>query len=256
MAISVLIKCTSAPKDFTERFVKRENDCWNEALPFYNHRSFCKHSAGSNRRAFSYRFDVIQNGKPLAIAEQTGNKPCEGLEIEELKMYISGLELLKGDLPVFSESNSYHLLDAADTGSLGWQLSIPAGIAFDRIRFHVGVDSLTNVSGAFGGDLDPTRGMYWTWQSGYINFKLEGRAESCPARHNRFQFHIGGYMAPYASLQTVSLDITNREKINIDLSVDEIFNQINIGESYQIMSPGEQSLAFASLIPSIFSLSK
>jgi hypothetical protein len=41
---------------------------------------------------------------------------------------------------------------------------LPTYLKYDQIQFQLGIDSLTNVSGAMGGDLDPTKGMYWTWQ--------------------------------------------------------------------------------------------
>ena len=67
-------------------------------------------------------------------------------------------------------------------------LQIPSNIPFSKLKFQLGIDSLTNVSGAMGGDLDPTKGMYWTWQSGYINMKIEGKSNSCKTRKNQFQF--------------------------------------------------------------------
>ena len=60
-----------------------------------------------------------------------------------------------------------------------------------RIYFQIGIDSLTNVSGDLDGDLDPALGMYWAWNSGYINMKLEGKSSSCKSVKKEFQFHIG-----------------------------------------------------------------
>ena len=79
----------------------------------------------------------------------------------------------------------------------------------DKIKFNLGIDSLTNVSGVMGGDLDPTKGMYWTWQSGYINFKMEGSSAVCPTRNHEFQFHIGGYQDPFYAMQTLELEVKN-----------------------------------------------
>jgi hypothetical protein len=66
------------------------------------------------------------------------------------------------------------LIDFDENDSNALCLEIPDDIEFDAIQFNLGLDSLTNVSGALGGDLDPTKGMYWTWQNGYVNFKLQG----------------------------------------------------------------------------------
>jgi len=48
------------------------------------------------------------------------------------------------------------------------------------------VDSLANVSGAMSNDLDATKGMYWSWQSGFINLKIEGKSASCKTRKINF----------------------------------------------------------------------
>ena len=59
-----------------------------------------------------------------------------------------------------------------------------------------------------GGDLDPTKGMYWAWQSGYINFKMEGSCSQCLATKNNFEFHLGGYQQPFYAMQTIELNTT------------------------------------------------
>ena len=40
---------------------------------------------------------------------------------------------------------------------------------------YLGVDSVLNYNGVHEGALDPINGMYWTWQTGYIHCKLEGK---------------------------------------------------------------------------------
>ncbi|MFN4989972.1 MAG: MbnP family protein, partial [Ignavibacteria bacterium] len=36
-----------------------------------------------------------------------------------------------------------------------------------------GLDSIDNVNTSFEGALDPIHGMFWTWNSGYVNCKIE-----------------------------------------------------------------------------------
>ena len=55
----------------------------------------------------------------------------------------------------------------------------------------VGVDSARNVSGAQTGALDPAKGMFWTWNTGYIMAKLEGNSPASPT--GIFEYHIGGF---------------------------------------------------------------
>ena len=92
----------------------------------------------------------------------------EHIQINQLKYYVSSIRLMKIDEVTYEESNSYHLIDHHDEQSLTISLSLPDKIVFDALTFNIGVDSAKNMQGVHGGDLDPTKGMYWTWQSGYI----------------------------------------------------------------------------------------
>ena len=65
----------------------------------------------------------------------------------------------------------------------------------------------SNVAGAIGGTLDPINGMYWAWNSGYVNFKIEGTSTLSNARKNAFKFHLGGYQHPYNSYRAVLIKI-------------------------------------------------
>src|ERR1043165_2701536 len=118
----------------------------------------------------------------------------DSVTFEEFKCYISEIVFYKDGQPVFKEDNSFHLLDAQHDGSMSFKLKLPKDVIYNSLKMNIGVDSVTSTSGALGGDLDPANGMFWTWQSGYINMKLEGQSNLCPTRKHRFQFHLGGYM--------------------------------------------------------------
>ena len=85
---------------------------------------------------------------------------------------------------------------------------IPAG-EYSSISFIVGVDSLHNCSGAQSGALDPINAMFWTWNTGYIFLKLEGKTSASSLPGNTFEYHIGGYKAPTNSIRTVSMTFKN-----------------------------------------------
>ncbi len=106
------------------------------------------------------------------------------MRIDALKFYISNIQFFKSGRVVFKENNSFHLIDAAQSYSETLSVADSEDIRFDEVRFSIGIDSATNTAGVLGGDLDPTKGMYWTWQSGYINFKLEGTSTICNTKNN------------------------------------------------------------------------
>jgi hypothetical protein len=174
----------------------------------------------------------------------------KGLAVEALRFYLSDVVLLKGDSVVHRAAKRHHLLDAEQPESLRLPLQTVAD--YDELRFTLGVDSLTAASGAFGGDLDPTNGMYWTWRSGYINFKLEGTSPDCPARKNRFQFHVGGFQGPFNSEREVRLKVTAGSTIPIQINLDHFFDQADLSKNYQVMSPNEEAMRVADLMVELF----
>ncbi len=179
-----------------------------------------------------------------------------GVQIEMLKFYVSNVTLLSKGKTVFTEQSSFHLIDATDNKASGFELKLPIGLTYDQISFNVGIDSLTNVSGAMGGDLDPTKGMYWTWQSGYINFKLEGISLECPARKNKFQFHLGGYAHPYATVQNIELSIPQGDDIKIQLDLNNFFAEVELAKTYQVMQPSTLAVELSKLLPTLFSVAQ
>jgi hypothetical protein len=177
----------------------------------------------------------------------------DSIWIDVFKCYVSNIALLQNGKVVWQKKNSFHLINIANQQSLQLMLQTPAAIAFDAIQFNVGIDSVTNVSGAMGGDLDPTNGMYWTWQSGYINIKLEGRSNKCLTRNNAFTFHLGGYQYPFNALQKIIIPIEQKEKINIIIDVQKFISSIDLTSQNQIMSPGKSAMLLSNQFSTIFS---
>ncbi len=179
----------------------------------------------------------------------------DSIQFDALKFYISDVQLYYQDQLVLSLEKTHHLIDLENPESLTIELNPNKDsiLTYNNIRFNLGVDSLTNSSGAFGGDLDPTNGMYWTWQSGYINFKLEGLSKACPARKNVFQFHLGGFLGDNNAIQKVRLETSKKEQ-NINFAIDKLLEKINIKEQYQIMSPSIEAVEISKLVADIFTI--
>lgn len=176
------------------------------------------------------------------------------LTISNFKFYITDISFYKNDSLVAVVPKKAYLIDVLDSTSL--TISTAKTRDFNIIKFNIGVDSLTSVSGVFDGDLDPMNGMYWTWQSGYINFKLEGSSTKCPARLNKFYWHIGGYMSPFNAQREITLATTSNENIAINIQLDTLFRSIDLSTTYQVMSPGKPAIQIADEIPAIFKTPK
>lgn len=194
-------------------------------------------------------FDVDQ----MALEAPTFDLAGQPITIETFRCYISAIELISNGQPVWTEPNSFHLLDASQPATLELALRAPENLSFDSVRFILGIDSLTNTAGVMGGDLDPTKGMYWAWNSGYINFKVEGTSALCPTRNNRFQYHLGGYLAPHQSAQQVTLDMPSRSPVfAIDLGM--LLDGLDLTSQHTIMSPGVTAVALSNKAADIFYL--
>ncbi len=92
--------------------------------------------------------------------------------------------------------------------------------------------------------------MYWTWQSGYINFKLEGKCSSCATRNHQFQYHLGGYTRGYNTYRQVTLAVDDIAQMTIELRLDSIIDQLDSGDKCTIMSPGDRAVELSEILAS------
>ncbi|WP_394666872.1 MbnP family protein [uncultured Chryseobacterium sp.] len=170
--------------------------------------------------------------------------------ISKLKFYVSDINLKKSGKTVFKTPEKSYLIDSENRLKIDFDKNITED--FDEIQFNIGIDSLTNVSGAMGGDLDPVNGMYWSWQSGYINFKIEGNSENSGAVHKDFQFHIGGYSKPFETLQRVILPLKRNQNV-IFVDILRFLSEIDLSKTHSVMSTGEKAVVLARQFQKIFS---
>lgn len=175
--------------------------------------------------------------------------------IDAFRFYLSNFEFKYEDGTTYKPQNSYNLVDAEIESSLMINFTkIPQGNIV-AIRFKIGVDSIKSVSGVHGGDLDPTHGMYWSWNSGYINAKLEGRSKSCATHRNAFEFHIGGYAYPNNSLREVELILTSgRKEVLLNADASCWFHGIDLTKETGIMIPGAKAQKIADKYQKMFSI--
>lgn len=206
-------------------------------------------SAQEKKDSLIVPFRLKFGNELLALNKMYILKDNDTLEISTLKFYVSAIEIHYADAS-FSRSERFHLLDMESPQTLG--VSFPySGKSISKISFCIGVDSLASVSGAMAGDLDPVNGMYWAWQSGYINMKIEGRSPSCKTRKNEFQFHIGGYLKPHNAMRMVSLEVRSlKPEITVDLA--RLFSKIRLADTNSIMIPGTKAMGMADVSVNMF----
>ncbi len=197
------------------------------------------------------RFVPILAGRPLVL-DGAGALPDGSLvTVSQFRFYAGEFVFLrKGE--VISRNTDVHLIDAAEPASLTVDLDLTAAATGDSISFLLGVDSLTNVSGAFGGDLDPVKGMYWTWNSGYINVKLEGSSPMSPYPSHGFELHLGGYLPPHATVQRVVLPVSGTGPWTVSVDVAQLLIAADVHTRCNVMSPGEQAVRLSRVAAHMF----
>ena len=218
--------------------------------------TFCLFSQQDKNQ--SIQIQLKFGSEDLVVGKQYISENNDTLTFNVLRFYMSSIELNYQDNSIFKEKNSYHLIDIENPESLSIPLKTNLKRQIETIRFNIGVDSLMSVSGAMDGDLDATKGMYWAWQSGFVNMKIEGKSNSCQTRKNQFQFHVGGYLSPNYAMRTIELQNPKNQIPNdtIELVVDlaKLFSEIHLKEMNSIMIPGQKAMDLADLSISMFSL--
>ncbi|MFM1792223.1 MAG: hypothetical protein RLZZ252_577 [Bacteroidota bacterium] len=66
------------------------------------------------------------------------------------------------------------------------------------------MDSLHNCSGIQEGALSPSNGMFWSWSTGYIFVRVEGKSNQSPT--GNFLYHLGGYQGPFNAIRAKNLN--------------------------------------------------
>jgi hypothetical protein len=193
--------------------------------------------------------------EPLVLKDKKYvTKTNDTVTITKMKFYLSNIVLELEDGTQYKESNSFHLVDAETLSSLEFYLKNVPDIKIKKIGFAVGIDSKNSISEKFDGDLDPALGMYWAWNTGYINMKLEGKSSSCTNVKKEFQFHIGGYLPKQNALQEIELKIDENQIINIEVELSKWLDSLTLKETNSIMIPGENAMAMARIYKNIFEI--
>jgi hypothetical protein len=140
----------------------------------------------------------VAGAAPLVLGSEITMPAGESLKVTRLQYYLSNLRLLRPDGSGWTPTHDpktadgYWLVDLAKPDSQHVVINgAPAG-EYSGIELLIGVDSARNGAGAQTGALDPALGMFWTWATGYIHFKLEGHSPASTERDQAVALHLGG----------------------------------------------------------------
>lgn len=203
-------------------------------------------------------FNALFNNKQLHLDSTIylNNQNTDSIIFSNFKFYISNIKLLKDNKIVYQETNSYHLINFRHTETTTIKLPLNKSINYDALIFDLGIDSLNNSKGVGSKDLDPLKGMYWAWHSGYINFKLEGQSNFCKTRNNTFEFHLGGFLNEHYALQHIKLTAHKKNNIAVDVALDKFITAVDIKDTNHIMTPGKEAVDLSKIAATMFSINK
>jgi hypothetical protein len=150
----------------------------------------------------------------LVLNDSTySNANSDQFTVSKFKYYISNVVLKNANGNSFVETESYYLVDQNNGNSFSLVIdSLPVG-TYNGINFVLGVDSARNTSGSQSGALDPTNGMFWSWNQGYIFLMMEGYSPNSNSFNNTLTFHLGGFTKPYNCIRNIEPSFGARDLI-------------------------------------------
>lgn len=193
--------------------------------------------------------------QPLQLGASLSLANGEQLSVDKLRYYLSNFRLRKRDgswsaaAHADEDARHYFLVDEAVGGSKIFDVSGFATGEYEGIEFLVGVDAARNAAGAQTGALDPAHGMFWTWNTGYIFFKLEGHSPQSSASGNGVTWHVGGSRDTANNLRTIYLPLGSKplkltpellSTVHLHADIGALFqgaSALKIAEHASVMDP-------------------
>jgi len=194
------------------------------------------------------RFHPTMNGAPLEANSIFTGPNNQRILVENFKFYFSGLYLRSDTDSVLIKDVSFvNLVSSNKT----LKLSVRPG-NYKALRYAIGLTPEQN------GTNDPNfdeaqfpvdhpqsiyNGMYWSWASGYIFSKIEGKTDTSAAQNQTptfTWFYHSGLDALYSpgSIEDLSIAIKDKETTQLDLGIEvnDVFRQpgdtINMVNNY------------------------
>ncbi len=188
----------------------------------------CGHGAAPAGLPLRIEISHVVGEASLQLGDSYRTAAGDDWSAERLRYYLSNFRLRRADggwvvnPQAADSSRGYFLVDEADAASRQFQIGpLPPG-TYSGIEFLVGVDAARNSAGAQTGTLDPARGMFWTWNTGYIYFQFEGHSPQSSADGHTLTWHVGGG-APARSVFLqfqAPLQITAEDSAELHLHAD------------------------------------
>jgi hypothetical protein len=178
----------------------------------------------------SITFNNTVNGKTISSSDTNYRNAAGNLyTISLLKYYVSNLVLVDENNKEWFAKN-YNLINIDELAQNTFLLKGIPTAKYTKMKFILGVDSLRNTTGVQDGFLDPSYGMLWDWNTGYIFFKHEGNYKNKVNEIKPLRFHLGkdlgrGYVEVNLPLVNINGSLS---KLFIDFDLNKVYAAQNI----------------------------
>ena len=188
---------------------------------------------------FILEVKATANDKPMVIKNEVYRNVLQyNYKVDRLAFYLSNLYLIKNDGTEvlakdvsFLEFENNHSV-SSQSGELIIAENIPEG-NYKGIKFAIGVDSTINNEDpaiyASEHPLSITNNAHWTWNSGYIFVKFEGKIDSLPNGNEDLSQILLYHLGTNPLYREVSFDhnftvVAGNEFVyQLQLDIDRIF---------------------------------
>jgi len=157
---------------------------------------------------------------------------------DQYQFYFSNIKLIDTvNNYTFTAPNSYRLIEYLRTRNTSTDTieirNVPAGKTFHKLEYAYGVDSVANTRTDYigKGDLNPSNGMNWDWETGWKFFLLEGKWRN--GTKGDVVLHVGtnaNYRKQQVALKGLGNLHTTKEKksvIFIDVNTAKVLSSPN-----------------------------
>ncbi|TNE81377.1 MAG: hypothetical protein EP332_04455 [Bacteroidetes bacterium] len=156
----------------------------------------------------------------------------DSVQLDLIRHYLSNFEFHSPETG-WEKVEKYALVeyDIASSQTLNFK-DLPFG-QYDSVRFYMGLDSAINHNIDHFNTLDPAYNMLWTWNTGYIFIKYEGKFKNSNDVVVPFGYHIGAdnylmsYSLPISTTKALTVSNT-KATINLNFELMELFDNPNL----------------------------
>lgn len=214
----------------------------------------CKYAVSTPSAKATFNIDIHQHFGASDMDTSTIFTLTTGqrFRMSTIRYYLSNFRLVKADNSEVSIPESYLLIQPSiGTYSLG---EVEPG-TYTKIKFFVGIDSVTNSGGTMPVDRPAGHplglqnpSMFWSWSTGYIFMKFEGLADTLPTGtlNQNFSWHVG----TNEMLRTVEIPLSNltltagqTSEIHIKSDLNELLKYIDFRTDLMTHTMGNRELA-------------